>query len=123
MGKIVVGICCVGLLFLFGYTDSSAFRCGSGFVSVGDSKTKVMIECGHPTSKERVSVKKDRKIRKDGQGGVGKKFGKSSGKSVEKWYYNCGDNDMIYVLTFEGSTLAQEDTDGYGKGQSDCLGR
>ena len=32
-----------------------AFRCGSGMVSVGDSKGKVLIECGKPTFKEKVA--------------------------------------------------------------------
>jgi hypothetical protein len=31
-------------------------------------------------------------------------------KSTEKWYYNCGENDFIYVLTFEGTILKKEET-------------
>ncbi len=115
--------------FISGSVDCFAFRCGDGFVSVGDSKAKVLSECGKPTSKEKEKVKKGRHY-----GTVeGKKDKNSDNKSaylakekkkpVEKWYFNCGENDFIYVLTFEGGTLKSEETKGYGKGKSDCEGR
>lgn len=105
-----------------------AFRCGSGLVNVGDSSGKVLIECGPPTSKEVVGAKSKGTSAK---GAVGKEkkrsvesgsHRKTSGK-VEKWFYNCGEHDFIYVLTFEGGKLTKERTEGYGKGKSDCLGR
>lgn len=37
--------------------DASAFRCGSGMVSAGDSKARVLIICGKPTAKEKVNEK------------------------------------------------------------------
>jgi hypothetical protein len=123
MGKIMVVISCVGMLLVFGHSDCSAFRCGDGFASIGDSKTKVMLECGKPTSKEKVGVKKDKKTSKESRSNVRREYEEVSRKPVEKWYYNCGDNDFIYVLTFEGSKLKKEDTEGYGKGKSDCKGR
>lgn len=109
--------------------DSFAFRCGDGFVSVGDSKAKVLSECGKPTSKEKVKVKKGRHYR-TAEGEKGKNsynkstyLAKGKKKPVEKWYFNCGENDFIYVLTFEGGTLKSEETGSYGKGKSDCNGR
>jgi hypothetical protein len=30
-----------------------AFRCGSGLVSDGDSKTQVLVNCGKPMSKQK----------------------------------------------------------------------
>jgi hypothetical protein len=97
--------------------DSIAFRCGSGLVRAGDSKTKVLVECGNPTYKEFGKAKR----RIDGASGV------SSARShnmplVEKWYYNCGDYDFIYVLEFENNILRSEDTIERGKGKSDCKG-
>jgi len=115
--------------FMSGKIDCFAFRCGDGFVSIGDSKTKVLLECGKPTSKEKVKIKRGRHYRtvereKD-EGSDTKRvyLAKEKKKPVEKWYYNCGENDFIYVLTFEGGTLKSEETGSYGKGKSDCKGR
>jgi hypothetical protein len=115
--------------FISGNVDCLAFRCGDGFVGIGDSKTKVLLECGKPTSKEKVKVKKGRHYRtveKEKDEGSDTKrtyLAKEKKKPVEKWYYNCGENDFIYVLTFEGGTLKSEETGSYGKGKSDCKGR
>jgi len=144
MGKKIVIASCVGLLMLTGHTDCAAFRCGDGFVSEGASKTKVLLECGQPTSKEKAGVKKetgkpatkgktgDKKAKrqkkdkmdsKDSRPAVRAEYDTVSKKRIEKWYYNCGDNDFIYILTFEGGVLKKEETGGYGKGKSDCQGK
>lgn len=144
MGKKIVIASCVGLLLLTGHTDCAAFRCGDGFVSEGASKTKVLLECGQPTSKEKAGVKKetgepatkgktgdkkakrqkkDKRDGKDSRPAVRAEYDNVSKKRIEKWYYNCGDNDFIYILTFEGSVLKKEETGGYGKGKSDCQGK
>lgn len=98
--------------------DAVAFRCGSGMVSTGDSKARVLIVCGKPTAKEKVSEKNKTFT------GVGKnkKTKKSAGKA-EVWYYNCGSQDYIYALTFEDGVLKKEDTEGKGSGKSDCMGK
>ena len=144
MGKKTVIASCVGLLLLTGHTDCAAFRCGDGFVSEGASKTKVLLECGQPTSKEKAGVKKetgepatkrktgdkkakrqkkDKSYSKDSRPAVRAEYDTVSKKRIEKWYYNCGDNDFIHVLTFEGGVLKKEETGGYGKGKSDCQGK
>lgn len=43
--------------------------------------------------------------------------------TLEIWYYNCGDNDYIYALTFEDGILTKETTEGSGVGNSYCLGK
>jgi hypothetical protein len=132
------------MVLLAGHTDCVAFRCGSGFVTVGDSQTKVALQCGQPTSKQKAGVKKEvgdaaikqkqqykkaskkERERKHGtqkQSVLRSEYEGTSGKKVEKWYYNCGENDFIYVLTFEGGVLKSEETEGYGRGKSDCKGR
>lgn len=116
-----INIFFAALAFLFlSAVNVWAFRCGSGLVTAGDSKTKVQVTCGKPTSKEtscenqqEYTTTKSGKIRKS----------KKCGRKLEVWYYNCGDNDFIYKLTFENGKLRQEDTEGRGKGKSDCLGR
>jgi hypothetical protein len=106
--------------------EGLAFRCGSGLVVEGDRTGKVLIECGPPSSKEVVPAKTGGTSRpvsgkKKGQS-AGSEYRERSGK-VERWTYNCGDHDLIYVLTFEGGVLTHEETQGHGRGRSDCQGR
>ncbi|HNS56159.1 MAG TPA: DUF2845 domain-containing protein [Smithellaceae bacterium] len=110
------------LIFLLLLPLSSwAFRCGSGLVSEGDSKTKVQVTCGKPTSKE-TACENAHEYTTTSKSGKTRNV-KKCGKKLEVWYYNCGDNDFIYKLTFENGILKDEDTEGRGRGKSDCLGR
>jgi len=101
--------------------ESFAFRCGSGLVASGDTKMQVTVTCGKPTSKEKAcegrktteSVTKDGKVKKT----------KKCANKVDIWYYNCGDDDYIYALTFENGKLTKESNEGRGKGKSHCLGK
>jgi hypothetical protein len=64
---------------------------------------KVLLSCGQPSWKDSV--------------------GYSSGlQEAEMWYYNCGSNDYLYVLHFVGGRLRNVESQGYGKGDSDCSG-
>lgn len=105
--------------------DAYAFRCGKGMVTVGDSRSKVLATCGKPSFKEKVSAAKpDRKKKKK----VERDFSDSSKHrkyvaGIEKWIYNCGDDDFIYALTFENGRLKNEDTEGRGSGRSECRGK
>lgn len=110
------------ILFLsFSIGKAWAFRCGSGLVSDGDSKTQVMVTCGKPTSKEKSCENSQQYTTIDKYGKV--KNHRKCGKKLEVWYYNCGDNDFIYKLTFENGKLADETNEGRGKGKSDCRGK
>jgi hypothetical protein len=129
MVRILISMVFCAFVILAGSNIAHAFRCGDGFVSVGDSKAKVIQECGKPTSKEKERVKKSRRSRatetdkNESGNSKGAYLAKGKKKATEKWYYNCGDNDFIYILSFEGGTLKSEETGGYGKGKSDCNGR
>jgi hypothetical protein len=127
MGTIAAMLGVAALLTLIVPGDAQAFRCGSGLVIEGDRTGKVLIECGPPTYKEAAGVKTKGKSQK----ARGKKTRTSSepvthrensGK-VERWFYNCGEHDFVYILTFEGGVLTKEETKGFGKGRSDCQGR
>jgi len=113
-----------GLFFVF---DAHAFRCGDEIVGTGDSRGKVLIKCGKPTYKEKVGVKKSKRIKVQRHGAEDKQVvyetQPATAKGVEKWSYNCGKDDFIYVLTFEGGVVVKEDTDGRGRGASECLGK
>lgn len=128
MGKIVLALGATALLVLAVPGDGQAFRCGSGLVNVGDKTGKVLIECGPPTHKEGVGTKTKGKTAKTGREKAKPKSGgqgayRESSRKVERWYYNCGEHDFIYVLTFSGGVLEKEETEGYGRGKSDCQGR
>lgn len=113
-----------GLYFV---SDVHAFRCGDEIVGTGDSKAKVLIKCGKPTFKEKVGAKKSTRTKGQKRVAADNQYvydtRHSTTKSVEKWSYNCGKDDLIYVLTFEGGVVVKEDTDGRGRGASECLGR
>lgn len=103
--------------------DCPAFRCGDEIVGRGDSSSVVLMKCGPPSDKEQ--VKTDTQGIYNGQYGGGSFDGSYSEetKLIEKWYYNCGQSDFIYVLTFKGNIMVKEDTEGRGSGTSDCKGR
>lgn len=115
----VIVICVIVLLFFS--THALAFRCGSGLVTSGDTKMQVSTTCGKPTSKETGCEGRKTSTRTDKDGKVIKT--KKCVNKVDIWYYNCGDNDYIYALTFENGVLKKESTEGKGKGKSDCLGK
>jgi hypothetical protein len=97
--------------------DTLAFRCGNGLVTTGDTKSKVRLTCGNPTSKETRCKNKLNSVTKSG------KTKTKCGDKVEIWYYNCGDTDFVYALTFEDNILTAENTEGRGRGTSDCEGK
>ena len=105
--------------------DAQAFRCGSGLVKIGDTTGKVLIECGPPTYKEGAGTKtteKSVKTAKTKDVPAERKTTRGSSRKVQRWFYNCGEHDFLYILTFEGGVLTKEETQGYGKGKSDCEG-
>ena len=114
------------VLFLCSVTGAQAFRCGQEIVGTGDSEARVLIKCGKPTFKKKEGAKKSARAKGDKRASDHRDaYGrnKSGTKGVEHWYYNCGKDDFVYVLTFEGGVVVREDTDGRGAGASECLGR
>lgn len=93
-----------GLLLM---TDHAfAFRCGNEVVTSGDSLTSLQAKCGSPTDKIFSVEKVDGKW-----------------ESVQRWSYNCGESDFIYVLTIIHGKIKEEKTVGRGAGPSQCQGR
>jgi len=119
MTKVLVVVCSMTLFFAA--ADCWAFRCGSGLVSSGDTKTQVLVTCGKPTSKEKSCENRQEYTTTDKYGKI-RKFRKC-GKKVEIWRYNCGDLDFIYALTFKDGILTKDTTEGRGKGKSGCRGK
>ena len=106
------------ILLFFSTSEVMAFRCGNGLVSTGDTKTQVKMTCGKPSSIEK-KCKND--WSSTSKSGTAKK--KKCSEQVEVWYYNCGEMDFIYALSFEDNKLISENTEGRGKGKSECQGK
>jgi len=92
--------------FLFASADCAfAFRCGSNMISTGDSTEFVLTRCGRPQNKRFATAKFQ-----------------NQWESVEKWYYNCGSKDFIYILNIVHDVVHSEETAGRGTGESRCQG-
>lgn len=109
------------ILVCLSASEGLAFRCGPGLVTAGDKKIHVQTACGIPTLKEKACNNAYYETKKEKKGKIIKS--QKCSQKVEIWYYNCGDNDFIYALTFEDNKLIREATEGRGSGKSDCLGR
>jgi len=91
---------------LFASADCAcAFRCGNNMISTGDSAEILLTRCGRPQNKRFATEKYQNRW-----------------ESVEKWYYNCGSQDFIYILTIIHDVVAKEETAGRGTGASRCQG-
>ena len=89
-----------------------SMRCSSKLVMVGETKVEVVLKCGEPTLREKITHSTS--VKKSGKKSSGKTSGKSSGgasKSEERsrvdeqWTYDLGPRDFVYTLTFEGVEL------------------
>lgn len=79
-------------LFISIFTSQAlAFRCDNEIVSRWDTSASTMKKCGSPFKTE-----------------------------ANKWYYNCGEKDFIYEITFNGSTIIKIETSGRGTDPSQC---
>ena len=111
------------ILFLsFSTGNVWAFRCGSGLVSEGDSKTQLLATCGKPMSKEKDCLDRQTETKINKKTGKIKRASKC-GEKVEVWRYNCGENDFIYKLIFEDGKIININTEGRGRGKSECGGK
>lgn len=91
--------------------DDTVFRCGAESVSVGDSRYNVQKICGKPSRSESVAkTGKDKKQKSP----KGETSGSSSGK-MQKWYYDRGYGDYVYVLTFANDKLKKIEKSGRGR--------
>jgi Protein of unknown function (DUF2845) len=119
MKSIVVAAFLVSMLCTEAHGESS-FRCGNEVVSVGDTATTVLQECGAPDLREiriteRLYARRGRDFYESRIVKVpaGTKYeGASSGD--ETWYYDPGPTGFVYVLEFAKSRLSSIKKEGYG---------
>ena len=82
---------------------SDTFRCGPEIVTRGETTIETLISCGEPSFREILNPGFE-------------------GSRVENWFYNCGSGSFLHVLRFVEGRLQDVKTEGYGRGQSDCIG-
>jgi hypothetical protein len=107
------------VVFYAGNDALASFRCGPNLVRVGQTTVRVLIECGPPTYKEVTRIETTRDYRSIYP--YESPFDEVT-QVVETWYYNCGPNRFIKILTFRGGILRSVSTGRYGSGESDCIG-
>ncbi len=91
--------------------EDTVFRCGGETVSIGDSRYTVQKICGKPTRSEPVSKSgRDRKPKKP-KGTASS----SPPEKLQKWTYDRGYGDYVYVLTFANDRLKRIETSGRGR--------
>lgn len=83
--------------------STQAFRCGSEIVSRWDTAAETLTKCGQPFQKNW-----------EYQNINGQKL------YVEKWFYNCGDNDFIYSISIYNGKIVSIDSVQRGKGKGQC---
>ena len=91
MGKWQALILCLGVLLADCARADEYFRCGNALVEKGDTTYEVLRACGGPDYREYLPH-----------------------TAEEAWFYDCGANRFIKILTFRNSRLRRIDTGGYG---------
>lgn len=76
--------------FCMAKEETDSFQCAGGIVAPGDSKREVVRKCGKPTRKSIVYK--------------GTILYKRT-RSLEKWTYDLGPDNFVYLLTFEGDKV------------------
>ena len=90
-------------LFFFWTTSIDAFYCGNEPIGRWDTKNKIIKYCGQPFKK-----------------GTRKVFYKGSYIYAETWFYNCGENDFIYAVSFYDNIVIKDDPIMRGSGVGQC---
>jgi len=101
--------CKVGILLILFLAVSSpvlaadTFRCGPEVITRGDTTVETLLSCGEPSFREVLNPG-------------------FKGPRVENWFYDCGSGGFLHVLRFVEGRLQDVKTEGYGRGQSECIG-
>ena len=83
--------------------NSLAFRCSNDVFSWRSSSDELLNKCGEPYKKEYTSEYINGNI-----------------KSVEIWFYNCGQHDFIYAIYITDLKIIKEIIVKRGSGISQC---
>ena len=99
---------------VFGFSTqvhAIGLRCGNRLITVGDTKSKVISECGVPDYKEEWE---EERIMRDFHSSIYYRDGDEWGREpfliktlvkIEEWYYNFGRTRLIHCLRFRNGKL------------------
>ena len=100
------------LLFGFsGNVSAIGLRCGTRLITVGDTKSKVLAQCGEPDHTEEWE---EERIMRDFSQPFYDEYDDEWGKEpflvkvpvkFERWYYNFGATQLIHYLKFRNGKL------------------
>lgn len=90
-----------------------SFRCGSGLITVGDSKLDLLGKCGRPALEEQQPREAGASYR-DRESGSG--WRQRSLGTVERWTYDLGTGSFTQVVTLELGKIVRIDQGGRGYG-------
>lgn len=82
---------------------ADTFRCGAKTVQVGDSEVSLLNVCGEPARK--VDIEGSRSVFSGAR-----VIGKENYHAGQKWYYNKGPKDFIYVITVVDGVITRIET-------------
>lgn len=90
-----------------------SIRCGSGLVSVGDSKLDLLGKCGRPALEEQQprEVGAGYRDRESGSGWRQRSYG-----VVDRWTYDFGTGSFIQIVTMELGKIVRIEQGGRGYG-------
>ena len=92
-------------LFITTFTSGAlAFRCDNEIVSIWNTAADTLTKCGNPFFKN-----------------YGYENVNGQSQYLEKWFYNCGENDFIYSISILNGKIFSIDSIKRGSGQSQCL--
>lgn len=103
-------------------TKQRNWRCGKKIVTIGDSKSSVLLKCGPPTVKDITESNTEGSFTSTTQGNVSEGTYEDTTQITEEWVYNCGSGHFNTYLTFQGGKLISIIIGEYGSGKSYCNG-
>jgi len=116
-GCVIMGL---ALLIFFNSVPAHGFRCGTRVISVGDSKIKVLSECGEPThvdmwEEERIlrHFRRPNYLDEESEHYREPLLVKQY-VIIERWTYNLGTLKFIRYLRFENGILVKITTGEHG---------
>src|SRR4030042_297107 len=103
MKSIIAVIFILMVVYVSPVSASDTFRCGPEIVIRGDTTVETLISCGEPSYREILNPGFE-------------------GPRVERWFYNCGSGGLLQALRFVEGRLQDVKAEGYGRGESECIG-
>lgn len=101
MRNLIVFLLFLSIILSFG--NAYAFRCDGEPIGRWDTREKVLKYCGSPQKTGYKKINIDGRI-----------------LHAETWFYNCGEGDFVYAVSFEKNVIVREEPEERGSGPNKC---